>query len=148
MKVKKIFSVITMLVVILALALTGCAKQANEGHNGVETKVEETADAKTSTEENIKNDKTENTGNGDWRQFLKEYELWIDDYISFMKKYTENPKDASLIADYAEFMSKLSEWGEKNKNIENSLKDASPNDIREYYETLSKIIKKLDALNE
>ena len=139
MKVKKIFGMITTLIVVLTLGLTGCVKQANKGHNGAETKVEETA----STEENIKNDKTDNTSDEDWRQFLKEYELWVDDYVSFMKKYSENPTDASFSADYAKLMSKISEWNEKAKNIENSLKDASPEVLAEYYETLNRILKKM-----
>ncbi len=147
MKVKKIFSMVVALA-ILVLGVTSCIKQANEGHNGAETKVEETADTETSEEENVENDNTDNASDEDWRQFLKEYELWMEDYISFRKKYAENPTDASYIADYAKFMSRLSEWSEKAKNIENSLKDASPDVLREYYETLSRIIKKINTLNE
>lgn len=132
-----------MLTVVLTLGLTGCTKQANESHNDAETKVEETAGTETSTEENIKNAKTDNTSDEDWRQFLKEYELWMDDYNAFMKKYAENPTDESFIADYAKLMSKVSEWNEKAKNIENSLKDASPDVLAEYYETLNRILKKM-----
>lgn len=154
MKVKKFFSIITILTVVLTLGLTGCIKQADKDQIGDGTKVEETTDTKTSTDnqatldQKVKNDKTDNTSDEDWRQFLKEYELWMDEYISFMKKYTKNPTDASLIADYAKFMSKISEWGEKSKNIENSLKDASPDVLGEYYETLSRIIEKMNTLNE
>lgn len=51
------------------------------------------------------------------------YESFIDDYVAFMKKYKANPTDLSLLADYADYMSRYADfvkefdaWDDKDMN--------------------------------
>lgn len=93
-------------------------------------------------------DGTEDTSavSADWRQFLNDYENWVDSYIAFMKKYKENPTDTTLISEYAEFVSGTAEWSEKAKQYEDGLKDMSPADVAEYTKRIGEILQKFNEL--
>ncbi|MDD6830762.1 MAG: hypothetical protein PUE37_04095 [Firmicutes bacterium] len=41
---------------------------------------------------------------------MDSYEDFMNDYADFMKKYKSNPSDVSLLADYADYMTKLPTW--------------------------------------
>ncbi len=82
----------------------------------------------------------------DWRQFLDDYENWVDSYIAFMKKYKENPTDTALISEYAEFAGDTAEWSEKAKQYEDGLKDMSPADVAEYTKRIGEILQKFNEL--
>ena len=86
---------------------------------------------------------TPQAANTEWKEFLKEYEAWVDDYITFIKKYQANPTDFSLLADYAKMTSKAVEWSEKADQIQGDLSGA---DLQEYLETLARITNKLSTL--
>ncbi|MGN0173998.1 MAG: DUF6591 domain-containing protein [Acutalibacteraceae bacterium] len=81
----------------------------------------------------------------DWKEFLKEYEEWVDSYIELLKKYKDNPSDMSILSEYTEQMNKVSEWSEKAEKIEADLAN-NPDDLKEYLDTLSRIIKKLSEV--
>lgn len=82
----------------------------------------------------------------DWKQFLDDYEDWVDSYIAFMKKYKENPTDTALISEYAEFAGDTAEWSEKAKQYEDGLKDMSPADVAEYTKRMGEILQKFNGL--
>ena len=82
----------------------------------------------------------------DWRQFLDDYENWVDSYIAFMKKYKENPTDTALISEYAEFAGDTAEWSEKAKQYEDGLKNMSPADVTEYTKRIGEILQKFNEL--
>lgn len=44
---------------------------------------------------------------------MDSYEAFIDEYVAFMKKYSDNPSDVSLLADYTKYMSKYADMVEK-----------------------------------
>ena len=81
----------------------------------------------------------------DWKEFLKDYEEWVDDYVALMKKYQANPTDLSLLNDYLAYMEKLVEWAEKIDEVELELAD-SPEALKEYLETLARILLKLSDI--
>lgn len=67
---------------------------------------------------------TNNSSSGDdeeWRQFLKDYEEWVDSYIEIIKKYKENPYDMSILSDYTEMVSEMADWTERADEIEQEL---------------------------
>ncbi|MCL2488128.1 MAG: hypothetical protein FWE80_05530, partial [Oscillospiraceae bacterium] len=77
-----------------------------------------------------------------WKQFLQEYEAWIDSYLVILKKYRDNPADLSILSDYMEAMQKLTEWAEKVDKIESELAD-SPEALAEYLAAISRILGKI-----
>lgn len=93
-------------------------------------------------------EKTSSTDAQAWRQFLKDYEAWVDKYVEFMKKYKNNPTDIGLISEYGKFVAETAEWAEKSEKYEEELKseDVSPELISEYMETLARITKKMSEI--
>ena len=76
----------------------------------------------------------------DWRQFLKDYEAWVDDYITFMDKYNANPTDLTLLSDYSKMMTEYAEWSTKVDEMDDDLSDS---EAIEYATELSRIAAKL-----
>ena len=107
------------------------------------TKTSKTSTSTTNvvTTDTKKSDKT----NIEWKQFLKDYEKWVDDYVVLVKKYNDNPLDMSLLSDYTNSMVKMAEWAEKADKIELELSD-TPEALAEYLTTLSRIINKLSGI--
>ncbi len=83
---------------------------------------------------------TENS-NEEWRQFLKDYENWVDDYIAIVKKYKDNPTDMSILSDYTETVADLAEWSSRADEIELELEDTEA--ALEYSQELLRIAAKL-----
>ena len=122
-----------LIAVVILLSLTACGSETiptNEdtANNNV---VSETTDEKN---ENSSND-------AEWKQFLKDYEGWVDNYIEITKKYKANPSDLSILTDYTEMVSELTEWSEKADEIELELKDSDA--ALEYSNELMRIANKL-----
>ncbi len=80
-----------------------------------------------------------------WRQFLKDYEEWTNQYIEFAKKCKANPSDTKLIAEYAKLAGETVKWTEKAQAYEDQLRDedVSSEVITEYINTLARITQKL-----
>lgn len=77
----------------------------------------------------------------EWKQFLKDYEAWVDDYIAIVKKYKNNPTDMSILSDYTEMVSEMAEWSEKADEIELELEDTA--EALEYSKEVLRIAGKL-----
>lgn len=86
------------------------------------------------------------SGSAEWKQFLKDYEEWVDRYIEFMKKYKDNPSDVSLISEYTKFISETAEWAEKTSQYENKLKEMSSDDLNEYMKAIGRILEKINSI--
>ena len=70
----------------------------------------------TATPEPTTNDTGNTDSNGirsDFKAAMDSYESFINEYVEFIKKYKENPGDLSLLADYADYMTKLSDMTSK-----------------------------------
>ena len=106
---------------------------------------------KEKTNDSSKNDETtkettstqSSTDEKQWKQFLEDYEDWIDDYIKIVKKYSENPTDVSILSDYTEMITELAEWQTKAEEMEEELEEASPGELAEYSAALLKIAAKI-----
>jgi hypothetical protein len=78
-----------------------------------------------------------------WRQVIKEYEQWVDDYVAVMKRYKANPTDAGLISQYTSMLSRINEWTDKVKNLKDNI-EAS--EVSEYISALNRITVKMNNL--
>lgn len=122
-------------VLLTAIILTGCTNNTANNENPSQTE-ENTVSASAKIEP--------------WRQFLKDYEAWVDSWIEISKKYRENPKDLTIISDYTNMLSEMYEWGERADEYENELKndDMSSEEFAEYMNTLSRILIKISKAYE
>lgn len=94
--------------------------------------------------DNTTSSETEKDSSGDdaeWKQFLKDYEAWVDDYITIVKKYKDNPTDMSILSDYTEMVSEMADWTERADEIELELEDTDA--ALEYSTELLRIAGKL-----
>ena len=82
-------------------------------------------------------------GLNEWEQFLVDYEAWVDEYIEVVKKYKENPTDATILTEYSTMVNELSDWTERAENLETELTDE---EIVEYSEKLADITNKLSEV--
>jgi len=74
----------------------------------------------------------------DWRQFLKDYEAWVDRYNVIIKKL--NAGDLTVWADYFIMMEKLDEWDESEDEWEDALSKA---EYAEFYPEYVRITAKM-----
>ena len=77
----------------------------------------------------------------DWKEFLKDYEEWVDDYIVLLDKYEKNPADMTLLMEYSTMSTEMLEWTEKLEKMQD---DLSPSDLSEYTKTMTRVSEKLN----
>jgi len=85
------------------------------------------------------------TSDYDWKQFLQDYEDWMNDYIDFMEKYNEDPTNIEFLTEYLELLEKMGDWAERAEEIEEDLAN-NPEALKDYLETLSRIIQRLSEI--
>lgn len=56
---------------------------------------------------------SELSGSGDCDEFLAGYEEFMDEYITILENYQNDPSDASLVADYTRMMNEASKWASR-----------------------------------
>ena len=88
----------------------------------------------------------ESSSSAEWRQFLKEYEEWVDKYIVVYNKYKSNPSDLSILSDYTDMAAQLVEWSEKTENVQKELESASSEELAEYSKELLRIAGKMTEI--
>lgn len=99
-------------------------------------------DADSNKEQSVNKEKLENTNDEtDWEEFLLNYETWVDDYIAIVKKYKDNPTDASILSDYTEMVAEIAEWAERADEIKLEIEDTS--DALEYTKEVLRIAGKI-----
>ncbi len=114
------------------------------------------SDVQTSTEENNPNDvASENTENGEsdtnakladgmrpeFKDAMDSYEAFYDEYCDILKKYTENPSDMKLLADYTDMLAKAAEMAEKFDDWENA--DLNSTELKYYLDVNNRVTQKL-----
>lgn len=120
---KKVLSL--FLFSVLLLSLTACRKEKNKEANVVSSTVQET---------------TTTTATNAWKQFLIDYDGFVDEYVEIIKKYKENPADMSILSEYTDMVSKASEWSQKAYTLE---EDLEVEESLEYSAELLRILQKI-----
>ena len=128
-----------MLSVLLLFSLTACGGSDNS--NDADTQNSEIV-SQIESEETDDETVSQKDEEVEWKQFIKEYDEWVDDYIALLKKYNDNPTDMTILSDYTEMMSDLTEWSTKADEVTEELEN-SPKAAAEYAAELTKIAEKL-----
>lgn len=137
---KKILAVILMC--LLCFSLCSCGGETSGKQEAVVSNSRETT-------ESVKNERTEPAEavenvdgiTADFKSAMDSYEKFMDEYVSFMKKYKANPTDLSLLGDYADYMSKYSEFMEDFEKWEDEEMNAA--ELAYYLEVQQRVSKKL-----
>ncbi len=129
-----------ILTIMIVLSLSACGGKTQPANSPGSTTVADQSVPETNKKSSSENDTVE------WRQFLKEYEAWVDEYIEIVKKYKANPTDMSILSDYTNMLSKVSEWSEKADKIQLELKDTD--EALKYSEEVLRIAGKLAEINK
>lgn len=142
---KKFLAGIITLAMLLSMAACGNSKGNNAEQSTVSQSSASSQQSET-TESTTKSTTTSTTASKakatvDWREFLDEYEEWVDSYIALLNKYKANPSDASLITDYYKMASQAAEWSSKADKVKTELTDSS--ELAEYSARLLKISEKI-----
>ena len=77
----------------------------------------------------------------EFKEAMDSYEAFYDEYCAFMKKYQANPADLSLLAEYANMMSKLTEMDEKFDAWEDG--DLNDEELKYYMEVQTRVTQKM-----
>ena len=78
------------------------------------------------------------------KEAIDSYEAFIDEYIAFMKKYSESDNVVSMLVDYMSFMSKLEDYSNRMDALEKELNDA---ELIYFYEVINRCnLKMLESL--
>lgn len=118
---------------------TICLKKVSDSQTIPAEGSDEAEEDAISSEEDSAESEVEDTAadNAEWREFLADYEAWVDDYIEIVLKYKENPTDMTILSDYTEMLSELSDWSERSTEIALELEDTTA--ALEYSAELSRI---------
>lgn len=88
----------------------------NEASDDANTPSTDSTDKKTNSdtiEKKPKKQKSDDSAiDSDFKAAMKSYENFMNEYVEFMKKYSANPTDMSLLADYTDYMSKYADFVE------------------------------------
>lgn len=82
----------------------------------------------------------------EFKEAMDSYEAFYDEYCDIMKKYSENPTDLKLLADYANVMAKAAEMTEKFDAWENN--DLNDAELKYYLDVTNRVTKKLVEVSE
>lgn len=77
----------------------------------------------------------------DFKAAMDSYEKFMDEYVTFMKKYKDNPSDLGLLADYANYMSKYADFVEDFEKWEDEEMNAA--ETAYYIDVQARVSKKL-----
>lgn len=138
---KKISIALLALTFLIVFAACSSNKENTE-ETKESTSVEQIED--TSAQEESKEDESSEEET-EWQKFLNDYDKWVDTYIELLKKYKENPTDATLITEYAKLSQEALTWTEDAEAIQADLEKASPDELIEYSKQLTVITEKLSA---
>ncbi len=117
---KKLLTI--LLVMVLVFSLTACGgndtknKELSDNSNTAETEVKPNSDSETHENTTSVDEKEQDLVDGmrpEFKEAMDSYEEFYDKYCDFMKKYAEDPSDLTMLAEYADMMSKAADMSEK-----------------------------------
>ena len=144
--------------------MTVHAKLPDEESSEIESSIEESSEPESSVEESSKKEtskqesskpetskqessktETSKSNNGlvtpSFKEAMDSYEKFFDEYVAFMKKYSESDDTLSMLDDYTKYLQQYTETMKKMDEIdEDELSDA---DLAYYIEVNARISKKL-----
>lgn len=77
----------------------------------------------------------------EFKAAMDSYEAFYDEYCSLMQRYMNNPADISILADYAEMLSRAEEMDRRFAAWDQD--DMSPEELKYYLELSTRIEKRL-----
>lgn len=77
----------------------------------------------------------------DFKDAMDSYEAFMDEYVTFMKKYSDNPSDVGLLVDYAKYVSKYAEMVDRFDKWESE--DLNDAELAYYIDVQARVSKKL-----
>jgi len=119
---------------------TSDKKKEDNNSNNNEDKTSEPEESSTSPSTS-----DSSSTNSSWREVLNDYETWVDEYVTFMKKYKSASSSdmAAMMNDYTKLLNQQKEWTDKLSSLRGKL---SSSDLTEYLNTLARINQKLSEL--
>lgn len=140
------------LLVTMTAAIVGCSiskpTEANIKTDIVETKTEEYGEAAekivTETQESTTKENFYQSSDGISREFkeaMDSYEAFFDEYVEFMKKYSESDDILSMMEDYTDYMTKYTDTMKKLDEIDED--NLSAAEYAYYIDVMARIQKKL-----
>lgn len=130
---KKIISGI--LALILVFSLSACGNKAENTEPETEPKVQTDVSG-------TKEEKAEDSF-ANWKEFLSEYEIWVDEYITVLKQYKENPTDTKLMEAQQNKLSELTDWANRTGEVQKELENAPEDVLKEYQAEVTRILEKI-----
>ena len=77
----------------------------------------------------------------DFKEMMDSYEAFMDEYVEFMKRMSEDPGDLDILSDYADIMIKYADWGKKIEALDES--EMSSEEAAYYTEVTLRVSQKL-----
>lgn len=77
------------------------------------------------------------------KEFLDSYEAFVDQYIEFINQYKANPTDATLIQQYSDYLTKLSDFEKKANEYQSQEGQMSTADYNYYIDVTTRCSQKL-----
>lgn len=119
--------------------LKGKAEQAESG--GTSTETPEDTEPTQEPEDSNSSDTLVDGMRPEFKEAMDSYEAFYDGYCDFMKEYADNPTDISLLAEYADMMSKAADMSKKfDAWDEDEMNDA---ELKYYLEVSNRVAQKL-----
>ncbi len=103
-------------------------------------KIKETSDTSSSNVPSTKDDNSQNI-RPEIKQAIDSYASFMNEYVTFMKKYKSNPSDISLLSSYSTYMTKYADMINKINDLKN--KNLTSSETVYYTEVTLDVEKKL-----
>ena len=138
---KKILSLVLVLVLMLSMAACGKKNEVNNTASG--TDPEATASTQelqpSATPAEIPLDGVEAPPASEWKQFLTDYDTCVEESIVAISKYMADPENKELLPDYAYAMEDLTDMALQSEALLKALETEMPDVVEEYKAELAKI---------
>ena len=152
---KKVLALFIVTLLVLTLAACGGnsapAGQANEAGNtqtadNADTQAAENAQAESAEEDGADkeaaDDDTLNPADiTDWKEYVKEYEARVDEFIEVYKQYKAAPLNAAIAEKYEKYAKKVDEWANEAQEL---IKKLTMEEIVEFAAEIERIAKKTE----
>lgn len=132
-------TMVFLVVLSIVFSLTGCGGAKVPTSNDTND-YNDVSDVQSATLDTSITETESNSNNTEWKQFIKDYNAWVDEYVKIVKKYKANPTDLSIMTDYTKMVSEMTDWAERSEKLEEEL---DTTDALEFAAELAKIAQKL-----